>query len=69
LNDKQIEYAENFDDETVDMTDFVVRLENLPLNFEYQEKENVLKAQLWKQLEDVLEEERASSNIPDLKCA
>ena len=54
LAKKQREYADDFDKETIEMSDFTVRLSQMPTNKYFDGDENVLKTLLWKQMDEVL---------------
>jgi hypothetical protein len=47
LERRQIDYAEEFEDQTIQMNKFCLRFENLPANIFFEGKEEVLRAQLW----------------------
>jgi hypothetical protein len=47
LDKRQKEYVERFCDETIEMTDFCIRFQNMPKNKEFEGSEMLLKARLW----------------------
>ena len=44
---QQGEYAKYFNNQTIKISDFTVRIKNLPFDNEFDGEENILKAQLW----------------------
>lgn len=54
LSRKQKEFIKVFKDETMQMDDFSIRIKNLPLDGEFENREDILKAHLWTHLENIL---------------
>jgi len=62
LDISQQKFAKTFKAETIQMNTFTVRIAELPLNKEYGDNEHVLKAHLWKLVEDGLIEQYKKEN-------
>ena len=54
LSNRQKKYVDEFKDTTIEMTDFSMSVDNLPLDDQYGDKEEVLKAYLTNHYEEVL---------------
>lgn len=57
LERRQREYAENFEQQTITMSDFTLELTNLPRDGFFNGKEQVLRTILWDQLEQVIDDQ------------
>lgn len=57
LESRQREYAENFEQQTITMSDFTLELANLPRDGFFNGKEQVLRTVLWDQLEQVMDDQ------------
>ena len=57
LESRQREYAENFEQQTITMSDFTLELSNLPRDGFFNGKEQVLRTMLWDQLEQVIDDQ------------
>lgn len=47
LDARQNEYIAQFNDDTIMMSDYTIRVKNLPSDQKYQDKEELLRAHLW----------------------
>ena len=54
LETMQEEYAEKFNDETIEMTDFCFQFENLPPNEYFEGNEAIMRYKLWNHLNNVI---------------
>jgi len=57
LERRQREYAENFEQQTITMSDFTLELTNLPRDGFFNGKEQVLRTILWDQFEQVIDDQ------------
>jgi hypothetical protein len=57
LERRQREYAENFEEQTITMSDFTLELANLPRDGFFNGKEQVLRTMLWDHLEQVMDDQ------------
>ena len=57
LNSRQDEYIEKFETETIEMTDFTLEFSNLPSEEFYDGKEHVLRAKMWEQFQEIMEDQ------------
>jgi hypothetical protein len=54
LDVSQNKYIEEFNRQTIKMSDFTIRVKNLPSEAEFGGKEEILKAELWAHFEELL---------------
>ena len=54
LRERQKEYIAQFNQQVIEMSDFAIRVKNLPTNFKYDDNENILRAQLWRHFQKIL---------------
>ena len=65
LDVSQNKYIEEFNKQTIKMSDFTIRVKNLPGEAEFGGKEEILKAELWAHFEELLlVEKKALPVIP-----
>jgi len=57
LEKRQREYANNFEEQTITMSDFTLELANLPRDGYFNGKEQVLRTMLWDHLEHVMDDQ------------
>lgn len=60
LDVKQHEYIEEYNKQTIKMSDFTIRVKNLPSDAEFGGKKEILKAELWAHFEQLLVKEKDS---------
>lgn len=56
LRNRQDEYIHQYKMQTIEMSDFTIRVENLPCDIAYGDNEHVLKAKLWRHFQRILAE-------------
>ena len=61
LEQRQLEYIEQFKRQTIQMSDFALRVKNLPRDSEYGDREHILKAYLWDHFQALLAREHVES--------
>lgn len=54
LDNSQREYAARFEEETIEMSDFCVRFQNMPKDGEFRANQSVFKAILWDKMTKIL---------------
>lgn len=54
LSRKQNQFIKAFKEQTLYMEDFAIKIKNLPFDYQFDNKEDILKARLWDHLENVL---------------
>ena len=62
LDRRQKAYAEKFQDETIEMSDFCIRFSGMPKNEHFSGKETVLKAKLWNTMTEVIVDQALHEN-------
>lgn len=62
LDEQQKAFHEKFETETIEMTDFTIMLENLPADAFFHGDENIMRARLWNQIENILQNEAIEQN-------
>ena len=58
LDLRQREYIKQYKDQTMEMSDYTVRVKNLPNDFEYDGREEILQAHLWRHFATILGADR-----------
>ena len=54
LQERQKEFIDQFNQQVIEMSDFAIRVKNLPTNLKYDDNENILRAQLWRHFQKIL---------------
>ena len=57
LNQKQDEYVEAFEEQTIEMSDFALEFSNIPSEEYYDGKETILRAIMWERFQDILRDQ------------
>jgi hypothetical protein len=57
LNQKQDEYVEAFEKQTIEMSDFALEFSNIPSEEYYDGKETILRAIMWERFQDILRDQ------------
>jgi hypothetical protein len=65
LSNGQERYVEMFKDQTIEMTDFAISIDNLPLDHMYEGSEEVLRAYLTHHYEGILKDRLRKEGIMD----
>ena len=65
LDDRQKTYIEKYSDETIEMTDFTIRFNNLPSNQFFEGKEKKLRWALLDKISRILVDEKGIEEDPD----
>ena len=71
LDARQNEYIAQFNDDTIMMSDYTIRVKNLPKDKKYEDREEILRAHLWLHFESLLMEKlgpAAGSSAVPKKC-
>ena len=63
LDERQIEYAEQFQDNTIEMNDFCLKFSDLPRNEFFDRNEHILRAQFWAYLKEIMKDEEAEAHL------
>lgn len=57
LNNSQEDYANKFNQQTIEMTDFTIRVKNLPHHEKYFDKDDVLRAMITHHFQEIVKDE------------
>lgn len=66
LSKQKLEFAESFDEQTIQMNHFTVMLKNMPTDDYFGSDENILRARLWDHIEKVLQKQAIKEGETDI---